>query len=325
MHTQVISKLDEFEALETEWRALWTSSDKSTFFQSPDWLLPWWKHFGSGELFVVTARNEAGLRALLPLFVLRDDEADESLGMLIGTGHSDYLDVIATDASALPPIIAALAAHDCQLWDLQQLSPDSLLICADAAPFVDRVEDHDICPRLDLSRQHHLPTQHSSHFRKKLRYLARSLATAGSIEWIAADTANLEALLDGLFALHSARWKQHGLPGVLDDSVTQAFHREVARRALASGDLRMYGLSLDGRLIGIWYGFAAKGTISYYLSGYDPGYEKMSVGSQLIAHAVDEAIDEGAVTFDFLRGAEHYKRAWGAIDRTNRRRQLFHA
>ena len=143
------------------------------------------------------------------------------------------------------------------------------------------------------------------------------------MEWIDADASNLDALLDGLFALHAARWKRRDLPGVLDDSATQSFHREVARRALASGVLRMHALSLDGRLIGVWYGFAAKGTTSFYLSGYDPVCERMSIGSQLIARAIDAAIREGATTFDFLRGAEEYKHAWGAIDRTNRRRQLF--
>ncbi len=317
MDTLVISKFDELEALAVDWRALWMADEKATYFQSPDWLLPWWRHFGSGELFVVASRSGPELRALLPMLVLRDE--DESLGIFIGTGHSDYLNVIATDAAALPPVIEALAAHDCQLWDLQQLPPDSMLVTVGAAPFTDHVEDHDICPRLDLRSQ---ADRSSAHSRKKLRYLERALATAGSIEWIDADTSNLDALLDGLFTLHAARWKRRDLPGVLDDSATQSFHREVARRALASGVLRMYALSLDGRLIGVWYGFAAKGTTSFYLSGFDPACEKLSIGSQLIARAMDAAIREGATTFDFLRGAEEYKHAWGAIDRTNRRRQF---
>ena len=37
--------------------------------------------------------------------------------------------------------------------------------------------------------------------------------------------------------------------------------------------------------------------------------------------SVDEAKREGQTTFDFLRGAEEYKYAWGATDRMNRRRQ----
>ena len=48
----------------------------------------------------------------------------------------------------------------------------------------------------------------------------------------------------------------------------------------------------------------------------------MSIGTVILAHAIDEAVREGCITFDFLRGAEDYKYAWGAQDRINRRRQL---
>jgi len=48
----------------------------------------------------------------------------------------------------------------------------------------------------------------------------------------------------------------------------------------------------------------------------------MSVGSVLVAHAIEQAVRGGAKTFDFLRGAEDYKYAWGAQDRMNKRRRL---
>jgi CelD/BcsL family acetyltransferase involved in cellulose biosynthesis len=35
----------------------------------------------------------------------------------------------------------------------------------------------------------------------------------------------------------------------------------------------------------------------------------------LIGHAIEQAITEGAEEFDFLRGREAYKNAWGAADR----------
>ena len=73
----------------------------------------------------------------------------------------------------------------------------------------------------------------------------------------------------------------------------------------------------------MFYGFAHHDTVYYYLSGYDPDLEKISIGNTLVAHAVDEAIRDGAKVFDFLRGAEEYKYAWGAKDRMNRRRQMF--
>jgi CelD/BcsL family acetyltransferase involved in cellulose biosynthesis len=72
-------------------------------------------------------------------------------------------------------------------------------------------------------------------------------------------------------------------------------------------------------------GNCGHGIVYYYLSGYDPDLEKQSIGTILVAHAVEQAVRDGATTFDFLRGAEEYKYAWGATDRMNRRRQLFKA
>ena len=91
---------------------------------------------------------------------------------------------------------------------------------------------------------------------------------------------------------------------------------------LDAGALRMYAMRIDGRIVAVFYGFAHQGTTYYYLSGYDPALEKLSIGTLLVAHAVEQAVAEGGHTFDFLRGAEEYKYAWGAEDRMNQRRML---
>src|SRR5205814_526001 len=65
--------------------------------------------------------------ALAPLYIVRDDESDESLGLLLGTGVSDYLDALA-DAESAAEIVRLMGAADCQMWDLQQLRPDSPLL-----------------------------------------------------------------------------------------------------------------------------------------------------------------------------------------------------
>jgi CelD/BcsL family acetyltransferase involved in cellulose biosynthesis len=133
----------------------------------------------------------------------------------------------------------------------------------------------------------------------------------------------LDDLLTSLFELHAARWQRRDQPGLLADETTQQFHRDAAPRMLKAGMLRMYATRCNDRIVAVFYGFALNGTVYYYLSGYDPELEKMSIGTILVAHAVEEAVRDGATTFDFLRGAEEYKYAWGATDRMNRRRQLF--
>jgi len=52
----------------------------------------------------------------------------------------------------------------------------------------------------------------------------------------------------------------------------------------------------------------------YYQSGFNPEFEKISPGTLLIGHAIEQAISERQSQFNFLRGSEAYKHAWGARD-----------
>lgn len=310
MTCTVVRNFSELEALSADWKALWHRDANATPFQSPMWLLPWWRRFGGEELYTLVERSGDALTALAPLYILRDE--DESLGLLLGTGVSDYLDALGN------PSLEALDGADCAVWDLQQLRPSSpLLAAATPSGFEDSRDEQEKCPVLALEGE-----WLSTHARKKLRYYQRALEREAPLQFEPATDANLDELLGALYELHAARWRQRNLPGVLGDDVIQGFHREVARLMLAEGALRMFAMRHGDRVVGVFYGFAHQGTSYYYLSGYDPALEKRSIGNVLVARAIEDAAREGAHTFDFLRGAEEYKYAWGAKDRMNLRRTL---
>src|SRR5204862_2967898 len=134
----------------------------------------------------------------------------------------------------------------------------------------DNIEEQDRCVVLSIDN----PNLFSTHFRKKLRYYQRSL----DCTFEDATAENLDTFLDALFELHAARWQQRGMPGMLADDVIQRFHREVIPRMLAAGALRMYAIHVGERIVAVYYGFAHGGTAYYYLSGYDPELEKLSIG-----------------------------------------------
>jgi CelD/BcsL family acetyltransferase involved in cellulose biosynthesis len=317
MSIEVITAPEELDALAPAWLDLCRKT-QVTPFQTPMWLLPWWRNFGSNDLTVIVSRDGDRIDAIAPLYILRDDESDESLGMFLGTGISDYLDVIG-DASL---VIDEMSKLNCQLWDLQQLQPSSSMLAAPLPDgFSESVEDQEACPVLSLSGA--FETLGSTHFQKKLRYYRRALERTGEVRIETPTAETLDDLLTSLFDLHAARWKRRDLPGVLADDASQAFHRDAACRMLDAGMLRMYATRINDRIVAVFYGFALNGIVYYYLSGYDPGLEKLSIGTILVAHAVEQAVRNGATAFDFLRGAEEYKYAWGATDRMNRRRQLF--
>jgi CelD/BcsL family acetyltransferase involved in cellulose biosynthesis len=85
----------------------------------------------------------------------------------------------------------------------------------------------------------------------------------------------------------------------------------------------MHALWLGGHLAAAFYGYHAAGRTVFYLSGFDPAFARYSPGKLVVAHAIERAITrEHARTFDFLRGAEAYKYAWGAVDEPLFRRTL---
>src|SRR5438132_2827105 len=164
----LITSAGDLAALEPQWLALCRRTAGTTPFQTPMWLLPWWRHFGSDQLAVIATPE-----AIAPLYIVRD--GDESLGMFLGTGNSDYLDVVGDAAS----VMDELAGLDCQMWDLQQLRPASSVLSAPLpAGWSDSVSDHDVCPILPLAEVDALT---STHFRKKLRYYRRALERLGAV------------------------------------------------------------------------------------------------------------------------------------------------
>ena len=313
------------EALRPAWTALWREAPAATPFQSPAWLIPWSRHFGSEESFTLLARRAGRLVGAMPFFVWARD--GRRTVFPLGIGISDYLDGSFT-AGEEAACAAAMLAHLCrdpQRWEaveLQELRPDSALLAAPApAGWSDRRAPQSLCPTVDLSGPdplRRLPRRIRSNLRN-----CRNRAERLGRPWVeAVSAANLDALLDGLFRLHGERWSTRGEPGMLADGSLRAFHREAAAGLLELGLLRLFALRLDDRMIAVLYGFAAKRRFYYYLGGFDPGLPQVSPGTLILGHALQAAAAEGMEAFDFLRGQEAYKYHWGATDRPTWLRQL---
>ena len=137
-----------------------------------------------------------------------------------------------------------------------------------------------------------------------------------------AATAEVAAAFVSLLRQHEIRWHRRGEAGVCAPAAVRRFHRTAAARLDACGLLRLYALELNGAAVAALYGFAANGISYAYLCGFDPDCASLGVGTQLMAHAIDEAAREGMREFHFLRGGEAYKYSWGAFARLTLARTL---
>jgi CelD/BcsL family acetyltransferase involved in cellulose biosynthesis len=323
--TRVIRRYEELAALEPDWRALWRRNPAATPFDSPAWLTAWWRHFSPGELFTLAAEQGDKLVAVAAFYIEQGTLGCRLLP--VGISVSDYHDVLLDPTCAAEAWSsirdAALAAPDTWArWDFEELMPGALALAV-PWPGGEAVETapQSACPVLDLSAGE-LEACLPKSKRRKLNLAQNRAERRGGAVIEKAARCDVGRCLDHLFRLHGLRWRSQGEAGVLADEAVQRFHRDAAPALAADGLLRLFTLSMEGQVVAVYYGFHHGDRDYAYLSGFDPTFEFESPGTLIMAHAMAEAIREGAREFHFLRGREAYKYSWGALDRWNHRRTI---
>lgn len=312
-------------ALEPAWWALWRASPAARPFQSPAWLLPWWRAFRPGDLATIAAWRGSRLVGLVPAW--REDGAYGRRLMPLGIGLTDYLDVLIDPSDEGAPGELAEAARGVEGWDVWSLEdlPDdaSALRLPAGASLRDHREAQAACPVLALpAGPERLEEAIPAGKLRKLRMARNRAARREGFSVCAIEADGVPAFLDALFDLHGARWATRGEGGVLADANVRLFHQAAAPALLAAGLARFYDMRLEGRVVGAYYGLGDGRRAYAYLGGFDPAASFESPGTILIGHAIETAAGEGAREFHFLRGQERYKYEWGARDRWSTRRTL---
>ena len=315
-----------------EWRALNARARAGSMFLSPDWLEPWWKHFGGGrELRTICVREGGRLIGVLPLFAERIALGGVPVTRIafLGDGDTgcDYLDALAEpgrEREVLDHCLSALMNLNWDLCDLDGLWRESFT----AGQIVSRfgpsrptggvVRDSRlrfVCPNFPLTGTYENYLQGLSR-RENLKRREKWLFRQPGVSIACARTPQeATKATEEFLELHRARWAVEGGSDGLSDASHEAFHREAARRLAQTGELRMYTLYAARRPVASVYGVVHGGKFNYYQSGYDPNWASRSVGLVLLAKTVSDAFAEGHQEFDFLRGNEGYKGEWARGER----------
>lgn len=308
-------------ALAPEWEALWRRVPNASPFSAPAWLLPWWRHFGTGAPRVAIQRTAGRLSGVLPLYRL--DEPGIRKLLPIGAGTTDHLDALLEPGVAVGPLLQA-ALNQARLdgvdaCDLIEVPPGSML--HDIAPVGWRVHwaTGQSCPVLTLpATVAGLADIVPGNTLRKVRMNRNRAARAGGFTIETAGPVTVQSLLSELVRLHQARWTVQGEPGAFADPTVLAFQRDAAPALLQAGALRLQALRVGGVVAAACYTLlAGPGRILFYLSGFDAVHAFVSPGTLLLASMIEQAITEGRQEANFLRGNEAYKYAWGGVDRRN--------
>lgn len=170
------------------------------------------------------------------------------------------------------------------------------------APFVDLT-------RLRASRQDFAASL-SANTRQQLGRSNRRYAARGPLAIARAATpAQAHDWLDALARLHQASWIARGKPGAFAHPFFARFHHELIDRAPDAVDLlRVSAADLP---IGYLLNFRHRGHVYAYQSGFDYASADRHQKPGLTCHAQAIALyaAEGMEVYDFLAGADRYKRS----------------
>lgn len=318
---QLLLGLSAFEVLADEWNELASRAMTSTPFQFLEYQRSWWRHLGSGDLLTVTIRDrESKLVAIACLNLL--DGVVQFNGCIEET---DYLDLITTPEWAEPAwnsVFECIEGNGLADWtalDLCNVPADSttnaiLPGIAERRGLRFDTELYDVCPVIAL------PATFDDYLagldkkqRHEIRRKSRRAAAAKVEFWTASRNDDLAVAVDdflSLLALSSSE-KQ----AWLSEERRAVFH-EVARAAMDSGTLNLMFLLVNNEKAAALFNFDYRDRIWVYNSGLNSGdFGHLSPGVVLTAKAIELAIDNQRVEFDFLRGDEPYKYRFGARDR----------
>ncbi len=159
--------------------------------------------------------------------------------------------------------------------------------------------------------------QLSRNTRQQLRRSDRAYAASGALRIErAADAGQALAFLDGLIALHDATWTARGKPGAFATEPVRRFHHCLLQRG-APGEVELLRIAAGARVVGYLYNLVRGGWACAYQSGFDyPGAGPHGKPGLTCHHlAIEMHRARGGTSYDFLGGADRYKRSLSNAER----------
>lgn len=320
-----------FQALQKDWTALVPASMTNVPFLTWEWQSVWWKHFGAGNLALISLRDEAGALVGVAPLCQAGDESGSALCWVGCVDVSDYLDVLARaeHRSALYGAILdfALSAEvpvwkSLDLCNIPEASPTHIELAelARQRGLYARASVQEVCPVIPL------PSTFEEYLaqvdRKQRHEIRRKISRAHREGQMRLDfrADGLDDAVSTFITLHSksAMDKRDFM-----NEQMQAFFRDMARAFQERNWLQLVTLYMDERPAASMFNFDYNGSIMVYNSGYDPEeHAWLSPGIVLLAECIAHAIELGRSTFDFLRGGEDYKYRFGAKETRIHRLQI---
>jgi CelD/BcsL family acetyltransferase involved in cellulose biosynthesis len=325
----VIYGLEGVAELEGDFARLQAVTGNTLPFALFEWQLAWCRHFrrqdpavGDEPLFHVVRNREGDCVAIVPLILTRRRVGMLRIVSLGLMGADPAITEIRTSlvqpgyADSVADALSVSLPKDSE-WDWIQWTGVCDEFCAalgrrrglDWLP-VPPSYVLDLPPSWDMFR-----AALKRNIRESLRHCYNSLKRDGHtfVLDVAATPDSVRAALERLFVLHALRAAMPGSiphPNHFVAEGVRRFLHEVCGKLAARDIVRVFQLTIGGRVVASRIGFEVGDSLYLYYSGFDPEWSKYSVMTTTVAEAIKYAIARGLKTVNLSPGNDVSKTRW---------------
>jgi CelD/BcsL family acetyltransferase involved in cellulose biosynthesis len=317
----VIDSFAQWKELRTEWNILLEKSAMPSVFLTWEWLYSWAECFldQKRRLFIICVHDRGEIVGIAPLYL----ERVRFVGMILkrlsflGTPESgsDYLDVImkkGKEREITSSIYKYITTEASSKWDylmLADLQSTSLFLLyfmsqiGIEGKYVE-ITRASYCPVAVLPGSIDLFLSGLS--RKKREQFRRHSGILQPIGQLRHESryGNENELIDIFFNLYELRWGGNS-------EKLQNFVKSYISKKPNNAELQIDLLKCDEVYVAGLLHFRYKQTLLMYLMAVDKKFNpKISTGNILVGLCMQNAINQGISTYDFLKGEESYKFHW---------------
>ncbi len=322
MQAKLIQGDAAFSELADVWDVLARDGMTNTPFQTRKYQEIWWRnlHPDTALLLTIVVTDDDGRPCAIGCFYV----VGRRIHFNGCTEESDYLDLICSAEyakSAWAALLDLLCSADAPSWDVMDfcnvpensLTRAALPRLAEERGLLFAEEQHEVCPVIALPDdfETYLNGLNGRQRREIRRKFRRAAGVGAEMALVGPDDDLETAVNDFLGLLQKSTFEKRDW---LNDGRRAMFH-ETAQAAMAENALQLLFMEVEGKRAAALFNFDYNGRIWVYNSGLDPAsFGSLSLGVVLTAKAIEKAIGDGRVEFDFLRGNENYKYQFGAKD-----------
>jgi len=295
----IVREEDILSSVVDDWNRLCATSENTNFFVTPQWILPWWRHFREGsELRLTMYYDDRGPKAMLPLRLDRrrvDGRRVRALELMSNAESPKPQWLIRGDP--VPVMDRWLCdLNDSRDWDVLHLRDvPAATPGMDVLPSL--IDGHRIRWRekpaegaliLDVTGDFDdYWNSRSKGLRKQFRRFQNKLAARGGFQVsVSRPDDDPQAWLDRVFGIASHTWKTARRTSLADGG-RRLFFADVVKDLWSTGQVRIFIGTLGGVDVAYDLTFVYGGFLYGLKTDYHQDYRELAPGIFLLRHLIE--------------------------------------